>query len=530
MNDNNNYKYLYILNFNNTYTVYLCDFKIYFYFRIGEKIYFKDSITVPNEMVEVICTLRDTIIYKNYHIFIRPKQAVIKRVSGNVSILILGLDSVSRINFHRRMPKTNAILSQLGNIEFLGYNKIDDNTYPNLISVLSGMSAAELKKNCWLNENDYFDRCSFVWDEFKDADFGTAFVEDSPGIGLFNYLKRGFVNKPTDHYLRPLMVRAEQSIGHTSYPVGNTKVCIGDKLSFATVLDHTLKIALSMSDRLYMNFAWTTSLTHDTMEYPLCGDDELSEFLITLEKSGELNHTILIVMSDHGMRWGNFRSTYQGGLEDRLPILKFVMPEWFKSTYRRAVKNLKINSRRLTTPYDLHETLLDLVNVKQLDDDTTGRRTEEARALGNATRTSLFLEIPLNRTCSSSGIPVHYCACHNPGKTLAVNNVNAVRAADALMRQLNLMLLNFTVCANLTLLQVDSVVVETGRETNKVNDYQLQVTTLPGLAKFEATVREYHNEFSLVGSVSRLNVYGNQSYCVNDPNIKLICYCKRQKA
>lgn len=497
-------------------------------YRIGEKVYFEDSITVPDEMVEVICTLRDEIIYRNYHIFIRPKPEVIKRDKGNVSILILGLDSVSRINFHRRMPKTNMILSQLGKIELLGYNKIDDNTYPNLISVLSGMSAADLEKECWKGKgNKYFDDCSFVWDEFKNANFGTAFVEDSPGIGLFNYLKKGFIEKPTDHYLRPLMVRAERSMGHTTFEAGNTHVCIGDRLSMATVLDHTLKIARSMTDRLYMIFAWATSMTHDTMEYPLKGDDELSKFLVTLKKSGELDHTILIVMSDHGLRWGDYRSTYQGGLEDRLPILMFVMPEWFKKKYRKAVKNLHKNSRRLTTPYDFHETLLDLVSVWSLDDHTIERRTREAP--GDATSTSLFLEVPLNRTCSTSGIPVHYCACHDPMKTLAVDDRNAVKAANALIEQLNLMLEDFEVCADLELFRVDSAAVETGRGTSKVNDYQLQVTTTPGHAKLEATVREDHNTFTLVGSVSRLNVYGNQSICVNDPKIKLICYCQRKK-
>ncbi|XP_025191967.1 uncharacterized protein LOC112592180 [Melanaphis sacchari] len=490
--------------------------------KLGEKIYFVNNITVPDEMVEVVCTLNSNIIYKYYHIFIRPTSSVINRKDGDVSVLVLGLDSVSRMNFHRHMPKTSAFLSKIGTVEMLGYNKVEDNTFPNVIPVLSGMSIEELKISCWPKYEDFFDKCHFVWNDYKNANFSTSFVEDSPIIGMFNYLKSGFLKKPTDYYLRPIMLQAEKNLGHET--IGNTIGCIGPQLGMTMLLDYAFKIALSLTNHLYMNVFWTTSLTHDYLEYPKFGDDDLRNFFDVFNKSGELNKTVVVLMSDHGIRWGSFRDTYQGSLEDKLPMLKFIIPEWFQNMYPSAMKNLKKNTIRLTTPYDLHETLLEFINTKQLDDNSIERRTKMNKNK-NKRGTSLFLEIPENKTCETAGIPKNYCACHEKRMELSVDDLNVVEAAKILMLYVNSKLSMYTLCAYLTLYEIHKASVEMGKHNSSVKDYEIQVTTVPGYAKFEATLRQHNGNFKMVGSVSRLNVYGNQSICVNDAKIKLLCYC-----
>lgn len=85
------------------------------------------------------------------------------------NVIIIGLDAVSRLNFHRQMPKTIDYLQNLGAIEYHGYNKVADNTFPNLIPILSGMNVEELTNSCWPSEKDYFDNCTkyFVWSKFQ---------------------------------------------------------------------------------------------------------------------------------------------------------------------------------------------------------------------------------------------------------------------------------------------------------------------------------------------------------------------------
>ena len=76
-------------------------------------------------------------------------------------------------------------------------------------------------------------------------------------------------------------------------------------------------------------------------------------------------------------------------------------------------------------------------------------------------------------------------------------------------------------------------------------NYLVTVVTSPGGGIFEATVRvdekwektigqkangEAKSEGARVeGSISRLNLYGNSSWCIKDQQLRLYCYCKDQK-
>lgn len=56
---------------------------------------------------------------------------------------------------------------------------------------------------------------------------------------------------------------------------------------------------------------------------------------------------------------------------------------------------------------------------------------------------------------------------------------------------------------------------------------QLLVTlwTSPGDALLRATIGEDTGRFQLLGSVSRLNSYGKQSWCIDDPELQKYCIC-----
>lgn len=109
-----------------------------------------------------------------------------------LSVLIVGIDSVSRLNFHRLMPRTLGKLRELGALELYGYNKVADNTYPNIVPVLSGYSVTEFEKLCWTNHERPFDKCPFIWNKFSAKGYRTFFAEDACWMSIFNYLKPGF--------------------------------------------------------------------------------------------------------------------------------------------------------------------------------------------------------------------------------------------------------------------------------------------------------------------------------------------------
>ncbi|XP_046676045.1 uncharacterized protein LOC124364533 [Homalodisca vitripennis] len=496
-------------------------------------IVFEEIATVKDEFVKVTCSLNNESIYLDYHAFTPVKRSVKKKVEfeeeeNAVSVLMIGIDAVSRLNFHRQMPQTlNFLEKNLSAVEMLGYNKVEDNTFPNLIPVLTGLSTKELKKACWAKATSVFDSCNFVWDNFSDAGYETAFGEDASWMGIFSYLKSGFRKQPTDYYMNIFNKVSEDKIGFEKRL--NAKLCVGPRKTIQVLLNYVYKFVNAMRNSLFFGFFWGSSLTHDYLNLPKYGDEEHRQLLENLYNEGVFNRTVLVVMSDHGIRWGEIRGTFQGYLEERLPFLFIAYPNWFRIKYTTAVANLKKNTHKLTTPYDLHETLLDLSNVAQLDQETLrerSRRLERAEPLPRGI--SLFLPISENRTCSSAGIDDHWCTCHQT-RDILTNSSQVRRAANRLVKHINSLLLQFPQCAELRLYKIRSAREESSsfKTPSGIQYFTVTIETTPGRALFEATVRYNGNtdSFSIVGTVSRINLYGDQSSCVTQYRLRLYCYC-----
>lgn len=474
-------------------------------------------------------------IYKDFYAFLPRKPWVEERckrtlstdalVDDRLSILIVGLDSVSRMNFHRMMPKAVKSLQSLGAVEMLGYTKVADNTYPNLVPVLSGLNQDEFRDVCWQTPNKTFDECPLLWKQFSAAGYRTILGEDAYGMTTFNYLKPGFREQPTDYYLRPYTVAAENEIGNTHKL--NADLCIGTRKTFDCVLDYTRKTAVEFSSELYFALIWQASLTHDFFSYPQLGDDSYHEFFEYISREGLLNRTALIAMSDHGLRWGNFRQTYQGKMEDSLPFAFVVLPGWWREKFPLAWGNLRRNSRSLTTPFDLHETLTDLLNPHRLRESFLKRRIKVQAVSPVPRGISWFLPVPDVRTCDMAHIANHWCMCHT-SNTVSWNDTGLQDSVSFLVRELNDMLSRYPMCATLNLKMIkDAKVWLDKTDGATLTDYTVIIQTTPGDAIFEGTVRYKvdDNSRKLAGSVSRLNTYGTQSACVDEYNMRLYCYC-----
>jgi membrane-anchored protein YejM (alkaline phosphatase superfamily) len=159
-------------------------------------------------------------------------------------------------------------------------------------------------------------------------------------------------------------VAAESEIGNTHKL--NADLCLGTRMNFDCLLHYTRKVAEEFAEDPYFGFFWQASLTHDYIEYPQLADDSYHDFLEYLTKKGLLSNTMLVFMSDHGMRWGSFRQTYQGHLEDSLPFVFISLPHWWRAKHALSWNTLKKNTRSLTSPFDLHETLRDILEPSRL--------------------------------------------------------------------------------------------------------------------------------------------------------------------
>ena len=121
------------------------------------------------------------------------------------SILILVIESLSRINYLRFMPQTKQTFEKFGSIVYMkGLTKLADNSFTNMVPFLTG-------KRVWNHElfnEDYgpYDDWPFIWKDFSKAGYKTALIEDFPLFTLFNYESKGFTKRPTDWYPRPFWI------------------------------------------------------------------------------------------------------------------------------------------------------------------------------------------------------------------------------------------------------------------------------------------------------------------------------------
>jgi hypothetical protein len=90
------------------------------------------------------------------------------------------------------------------------------------------------------------------------------------------------------------------------------------------------------------------------------------------------------------------------------------MPQSFQDKYPNEMRNLRLNSRKLTTPFDIHETFKDFLNFNPTPPNTSKKQREQPNSESNMPRgISLLKHIPASRSCQDAHIEAHWCSCLN---------------------------------------------------------------------------------------------------------------------
>ena len=306
-------------------------------------------------------------------------------------------------------------------------------------------------------------------------------------------------------------------------------MCLGSKRLHVNAFNWVQDFFSAYKNHPRFSFIFLSALTHNSANtFAADADKDLVAFLKSMESQGNMKNTLFILMGDHGPRFQEARRTAQGRLEERMSFLGFWVPPEFKTKYPIALRNLRTNSHRLMTLFDVHETLMDVVNYREV-------------ALGNLSNRgiSLFREIPPERTCLQAGIGTHWCACQEL-KVLPINDSVVQEASVELVSTINFITSGFeNICHRLSLSQVTNAAIYSEKiSTIRIHKsyvyYSIKVRTTPGDGHFEATMK-YNTVLgkftALEQDISRVNAYGNQSHCVlkTDPSLRRFCYCKERR-
>lgn len=440
------------------------------------------------------------------------------------SVLILGLDTLGRINMQRTMPKVFKFLKDNKFYDFKGFNKVGDNTFPNLLAALAGRNIADMgKAHCYPNTFKGFEDCPFIWKDFEKNGYVTAYTEDYRHGSTFNYLKQGFYNEPVDYYGRPGLIMVEDE------KLTEWKNLTKARYMAEYVLQHALDFAKLYRGHPSFGLFWSNALTHDLIEwYPLM-DDPLLNTLQQVKSNGILDESIVIVMGDHGMRFEPSISLPSGWYDARLPIMFISLPSWFKQEHPDAAKAMEINKDRLVSHYDLYLTLKDILrksgrlSLNPEPDDT-------APSCPNCQ--TLLKPVPFNRTCNQTGIPDQWCTCQTfkpvqdallveEAAEFAVSYIN-----QEVQKKLKVLRLDPKLCLNLKLRKV--------HRASKSSQIPLLVNfeSEPGNAIYEADIKYDRNKdgtvFRVDGSIIRINLYKTHGFCANDIFLKNFCECSEK--
>ncbi|XP_055701100.1 uncharacterized protein LOC129800609 isoform X1 [Phlebotomus papatasi] len=480
--------------------------------------------------------------YRNVHYIMREKHDVLERFERfkvkfekkrPLSVLMMGIDSISRLNLIRAMPNTAQHIYNSGWFELKGYNKIDDNTYPNLMAILTGFNSSLSYSICDPVHVAKLDSCPMVWYSFRASGYVTGYAEDEAEISTFNFNKKGFLKPPTDYYLRPLMLAAEKHL-----PIkykSSLKFCLGYQHSADYIYNYALDFAELYKDRAFFGLFWANTFSHNDISDPSSMDHKIKYYLNELDSRGILNTSAVILFSDHGLRFGPVRKLLTGWLEERLPFMFVWLPKWFQDENPEIVQTLRINRNRLTNPYDIHVTLHHVLALTALPEEEHITSAILPQATSCPSCQSVFDEVPWNRSCTDSAIEAHWCTCI-PYKTTSRSSPivkEAVKFIITFMKgeiddYMNSTKATHKMCSDLHLKRIAIARKAEYRDIpNPHDDYLLVFETNPGGGEFESTVSYFLTDktFQMTGSVSRLNSYASQSGCMPKSYLKKFCFC-----
>ena len=507
----------------------------------------KNGTRLPSDFIYVNCTASDGKLYNNTHSGVLPHDtdtmSDLPEGTLGLNILMMGFDSVSRLMWQRNLPKTYAYLTEsLGAVVLRGYNVAGDGTTRNLLSLLTGMTESELPEARRGHVGAaQVDGYPWIWNELKKLGYVTQWAEDVQRPennigGTFTFRMLGFNKQPVDHYMRNFFI----------YQYEKTRVvqpeCFGSVPVHLNMFNWGRDMFESYKVRLKFSFLFHSSLSHNHMTHVSVADEDLRDTLMHMNNRGHFDNTLLLVMSDHGLRFSSVRQTLQGQHEERNPFFSVRLPPKFIAKYPEIHRNLQINAERLTTPFDVHATFHDVILFKGV-----------TKVVANASRgISLFQEIPADRTCEDADLETHWCSCLE-WTNVDVKNPNVMASAKTFVEHINELTKDKReLCEELSLhtinraekndpqnelLKFKKIETENGivEEKNTATEvfYKIQVTTKPSMALYESTVKHLISENTYIVNdkeISRVNAYGDQPHCVAAelPILRPYCYCKIQ--
>ncbi|CAG7722260.1 unnamed protein product [Allacma fusca] len=502
----------------------------------------------------------------NLETFIPMKDQVKKKIQfwqkispdlRPISVLLLGIDSVSRAHAYRSLPKTMEYMKIHGFIDFNHYHSIAPSTFTNFLGFLSGMTRNHVRSTCAPDWISPVDKCPLIWADFNQEQYVTSYTEDWGQTFSWGG-QAGFQEEPTDYYVHtPFIALRTIRNARKNYVKSLSKEetlyrdlnldCASNSSVPQHILDYFLRFSKKFEEIPYFTFTWINNPFHEENNALPHFDHIFLQFFETLLSNPAVKKRLLIIfLSDHGARTSFFLSrSVQSFVERGLPALMIHAPEALKYNHPEMAAALRHNRHSLITPFDIHHSLLHIVSLAQ--------RNKPNFKTTLPDRSTVFKSIDLARTCETVHIPRTFCLCN-----IKIDDLNDTEVSLQVITKM----LNSTVDYLNDRIQSSGGKYKDLCETWKARvsgllytkliasspnhvEYILAFASTHWKARFEARIyvsvnpKYYLPKLLLTNNVrnitvlgiSRISKYGDQSLCVKaitdaDKELKELCWCK----
>ncbi len=303
------------------------------------------------------------------------------------NILFFFIDSMSRNHFKRKLPKVYKWIERfyISNTEEIEFEKKSNKYNIKNINKNTHESFQFLKYHgvgTWTNIN------------LQPFFFGSAY-DSSEGIYSLNYFKRrGYITGSTentcsrefvglysgemslltwdyyDHdftsfFCDPNFYSKEKTYSMTDGPYCYRRKCLYGRQTYEYSIEYTNQFWDTYKDYGKMFRLGNIDAHEGTGESIKYLENDMMNFLNNFEKKGHLNDTMIIFFSDHGYTMPGIHQILQS--EDHvkellLPFVYILLPKNIEN-YEKIRENLKHNENMFMTPYDMHQTLLGMLNI-----------------------------------------------------------------------------------------------------------------------------------------------------------------------
>jgi hypothetical protein len=517
-----------------------------------------DQQLISDEVFEIKCynfAKKRILTYQNLFVQFKNKYKQSIKVDKKndeipqckpLNIMLISYDSVSRSSWLKRLPKTNKFIFDKMKFDLLnGYNIVGDGTPAALIPIFTGQTEEELPNVLRSNpKSRYVDEAyPFIWKELHDKGYMSMYLDDWPHISAFSYRMKGFLNHTCHHYYKHYQLKLWEIVSYDYFDAKGIKddSCIGTKKRHKVLLDllHDFK-------KEYKNLTNNIAImhyvenSHDTNEKFNWVDNDLYTFLSKSYNDGLFDNTAIFLYSDHGLRFSDKRNNSNTRyLEERLPFFSVYLPNEYKLNNKDKYNNLKLNTKLLTSPFDIHATIRDLTCLPK-------HKTNEI--LFKNRSISLLDEINPNRQCDDIGISEHFCTCEKNWIKLNSKSNKVINSVEFTIDSINHISAKYRhLCMKLTLKEIISS--ESVLNKNYIELIKIQFVTSPNNGTYESIVYSKSiesfefksNTFSIrsKNDISRIDSYGEQPRCVSNltsasnPNenldLRKFCFCYKKR-